>query len=95
MKQAKHPTTFFQRLSAKLKESLNLNCPNVGSAVKQIIDRGCLINDVSERIGNSAQRLYKWVKAASPTKENELEREVAGSRFLLAVNQLFVFSIGL
>lgn len=46
-------------------------------AVKQVIDRGYSVNDVSKRLGVSAQSLYKWVKAASPTKENELEREVS------------------
>jgi|TARA_R100000093_G_scaffold71711_1_gene48534 transposase len=44
-------------------------------AVRQVIDRGYSFNDVSKRLGVSAQSLYKLVVAASPTRENELERE--------------------
>mgnify|MGYP003144459163 CR=1 FL=1 len=49
-------------------------------AVKQVIDRGYSVNDVSKRLGVSAQSLYKWVKAASPTRENELEREISETK---------------
>lgn len=49
-------------------------------AVKQVIDKGYSVNDVSKRLGVSAQSLYKWVKAASPTRENELEREISETK---------------
>ena len=41
-------------------------------AVRQVIDRGYSVKEVSERIGVSAHSLYKWVKiakAASPTND--------------------------
>ena len=33
-------------------------------AVRQIVDRGYSVAEVSERLGVSAHSLYKWVKAA-------------------------------
>lgn len=47
------------------------------NAVKQAIDRGHFVNGASKCLGLSAQSLYKWVKAVSPTKKNELEREAS------------------
>jgi len=35
-------------------------------AVRQIIDRGYSVVEISERLGVSAHSLYKWVKAAKP-----------------------------
>lgn len=40
-------------------------------AVRQIIDRGYSVKDVSERLGVSAHSLYKWVKAVKPDKTDE------------------------
>ncbi len=40
-------------------------------AVRQIIDRGYSVAEVSERLGVSAHSLYKWVKAAKPDKTDE------------------------
>jgi len=52
-------------------------------AVRQIVERGYSIADVSERLGVSAHSLYKWVKAVKPTPSeaqaeelNEAKREV-------------------
>ena len=35
-------------------------------AVRQIVDRGYSVAEVSERLGVSAHSLYKWVKAVKP-----------------------------
>ena len=40
-------------------------------AVRQIVDRGYCVTDVSERVGVSAHSLYKWVKAVKPDKTEE------------------------
>ena len=40
-------------------------------AVRQIIDRGYSVAEVSERLGVSAHSLYKWVKAIKPDKTDE------------------------
>ena len=40
-------------------------------AVRQIVDRGYSVTDVSERLGVSAHSLYKWVKAIKPDKSEE------------------------
>jgi transposase len=40
-------------------------------AVRQIVDRGYSVTEVSERLGVSAHSLYKWVKAVKPNKTEE------------------------
>jgi transposase len=40
-------------------------------AVRQIVDRGYSVADVSEGPGVSAHSLYKWVKAVKPDKTDE------------------------
>jgi transposase len=40
-------------------------------AVRQIVDRGYSVTEVSERLGVSAHSLYKWVKAVKPDKTEE------------------------
>jgi len=35
-------------------------------AVRQIIERGYSVTEVSERLGVSSHSLYKWVKAVTP-----------------------------
>jgi len=40
-------------------------------AVRQIVDRGYSVAEVSERLGVSAHSLYKWVKAVKPDKTEE------------------------
>jgi len=37
-------------------------------AVRQIVDRGYSVAEISERLGVSAHSLYKWVKAVKPDK---------------------------
>lgn len=45
-------------------------------AVRQVTVRGYNVADVARRLGVSAQSLYKWVKADSPSKDEELEVEL-------------------
>ena len=45
-------------------------------AVRQVTDRGYTVTDVASRLGVSAQSLYKWVKAESPTKDEEVVAEL-------------------
>lgn len=45
-------------------------------AVKQIINRGYSIAEVSERLGVSQHSLYKWVNAAKPDKSELAEQEL-------------------
>lgn len=40
-------------------------------AVRQIIERGYSVADVSERLGVSSHSLYKWVKAVRPDKTEQ------------------------
>jgi transposase len=40
-------------------------------AVRQVVDRGYAVSEVSERLGVSAHSLYKWVKAIKPDKTEE------------------------
>ena len=40
-------------------------------AVRQMVDRGYSVAEVSERLGVSAHSLYKWVKAIKPDKTDE------------------------
>ena len=39
--------------------------------VRQIVDRGYAVTEVSERLGVSAHSLCKWVKAIKPDKTEE------------------------
>jgi len=40
-------------------------------AVRQVLDRGYTVAEVSQRLGVSAHSLYKWVKAVKPDKSDE------------------------
>ncbi len=40
-------------------------------AVRQIIERGYSVAEVSERLGVSSHSLYKWVKAVRPDKTEQ------------------------
>ena len=40
-------------------------------AVRQIVDRGYSVTDVSQRLGVSVHSLYKWVKAIKPDKTEQ------------------------
>ena len=43
-------------------------------AVRQIVERGYTVAEVSERLGVASHSLYKWVKAVKPDKT---ERDTA------------------
>ncbi len=45
-------------------------------AVKQVVERGYSVPDVSARLGVSAHSLYKWVKAVSPDKSEQQSKEL-------------------
>jgi len=49
-------------------------------AVRQIVDRGYSVAEVSERLGVSAHSLYKWVKAVKPNKTDEQAAELIEAR---------------
>ena len=48
-------------------------------AVRQIVDRGYSVAEVSERLGVSAHSLYKWVKAVKPDKTDQNTAELKKS----------------
>ncbi len=45
-------------------------------AVRQIVDRGYSVAEVSERLGVSAHSLYKWVKLVKPDKSEQHAAEL-------------------
>jgi transposase len=45
-------------------------------AVRQIIERGYSVAEVSERLGVSSHSLYKWVKAVTPNKKEQHSQEL-------------------
>lgn len=45
-------------------------------AVRQVIERGYPVAGVADRLGISAHSLYKWTKAARPTKDERREDEL-------------------
>lgn len=49
-------------------------------AVRQIVDRGYSVAEVSERLGVSAHSLYKWIKAIKPDKTDEQDVALIESR---------------
>ena len=61
---------FNQRYSPEFKDE----------AVRQIVDRGYSVAEVSERLGVSAHSLYKWVKAVQPGKNDEQAVALVGAR---------------
>lgn len=46
-------------------------------AVRQVTERGYSVADVAKRLGVSQQSLYKWVKASSPGKDEEMAEELS------------------
>ena len=58
-------------------------------AVRQIVDRGYSVAEVSERLGVSAHSLYKWVKAIKPDKTDEQAAALIEARSLLNPWQAF------
>jgi len=49
-------------------------------AVRQIVDRGYSVAEVSERLGVSQHSLYKWVKAIKPDKTDEQAAALVDAR---------------
>jgi len=45
-------------------------------AVRQVIERGYSVAEISERLGVSAHSLYKWVKAAKPDDSEQRASEL-------------------
>ena len=45
-------------------------------AVRQVVERGYSVAEVSERLGVSAHSLYKWVKAVTPDKSTQNDKEL-------------------
>jgi transposase len=49
-------------------------------AVRQIIERGYTVAEVSERLGVSSHSLYKWVKAVKPDKTEQDTAELVEAK---------------
>ena len=49
-------------------------------AVRQIIERGYSVAEVAERLGVSANSLYKWVKAIRPDKKEQNAVELVDAK---------------
>ena len=49
-------------------------------AVRQIVDRGYSVAEVSERLGVSAHSLYKWLKAVKPSPEKKRDEDLLESK---------------
>jgi len=49
-------------------------------AVRQIVDRGYSVSEVSERLGVSSHSLYKWVKAVTPDKSEQNTAELVEAK---------------
>ena len=45
-------------------------------AVRQIVERGYKVAEVSERLGVSAHTLYQWVKAVRPNQADQRQQEL-------------------
>lgn len=49
-------------------------------AIRQIIERGYSVTEVSERLGVSSHSLYKWVKALQPDKTEQNTTELVEAK---------------
>ena len=49
-------------------------------AVRQIVERGSSVGEVSERLGVSSHSLYKWVKAVKPDKTEQSTAELVEAK---------------
>lgn len=45
-------------------------------AVRQVLDRGYSVTEISQRLGVSTNSLYKWVKAVKPDKSEQHASEL-------------------
>jgi len=49
-------------------------------AVRQVLERGYTVAEVSQRLGVSAHSLYKWVKAVKPDKSDEQAADLVAAK---------------
>ncbi len=49
-------------------------------AVRQVIERGYSVSEISERLGVSSHSLYKWVKAVKPDKAEKNTAELVEAK---------------
>ena len=49
-------------------------------AVRQVLERGYTVAEVSQRLGVSAHSLYKWVKLVKPDKSDEQAAELVEAK---------------
>ena len=49
-------------------------------AVRQVLERGYTVAEVSKRLGVSAHSLYKWVKAVKPDRSDEQAAELVEAK---------------
>ena len=49
-------------------------------AVRQIVDRGYSVAEVSSRLGVSSHSLYQWVKAVTPNKTEKQAAELIDAK---------------
>ena len=49
-------------------------------AVRQVLERGYTVAEVSQRLGVSTHSLYKWVKAVKPDKSGEQAAELVEAK---------------
>ncbi|MFJ1472497.1 transposase [Massilia orientalis] len=49
-------------------------------AARQIVERGHPVPGVAARLGVSARRLYKWLKAVMPTKDEKQSAELVKAK---------------
>lgn len=49
-------------------------------AVRQIVERGYSVTEVSERLGVSAHSLYKWVNAVKPDQSEVQAKELRDAK---------------
>ena len=49
-------------------------------AVRQIVDRGYSVAEVSQRLGVSTHSLYKWVKAIKPDQSDQQATELLAAK---------------
>ena len=45
-------------------------------AVRQVVERGYSVAEISQRLGVSAHSLYKWLKAVTPDKSTQNDKEL-------------------
>ena len=49
-------------------------------AVRQVVERGYAVKEVAERVGVSAHSLYKWVKNARPSRNEQRADELVEAK---------------